>query len=58
MFLISQLFPQLYIALISNVKRLHSCYPPLSSIVQLLVEGVGYLLKFESGLDSLKEKGQ
>ena len=58
MFLISQLFPQFYIALISNVERLHNCYPPFSLIFHLLVAGVGYLLKPESGLDSLKEKGQ
>ena len=31
MFLISQLFPQFYIALISNVERLHNCYPPFFS---------------------------
>ena len=58
MFLISQLFPQVYIALISNVERLHNCYPPFSLIFHLLVARVGYLLKPKSGLDSLKENGQ
>ena len=58
MLLVGQFFLQLYVALFSNGECLHSCYLPLSFIIQLLVAGVGYLLKPESGLDSLKEKGQ
>ena len=58
MFLIGQFFLQLYIALFSNGEHLHGYHPPLSLIIQLLVAGVGYFLKPESGLDSLKKKGQ
>ena len=58
MLLVCQLFPQLYIALLSNAECLYSYYRPLPLIIRLLVAGVGYLLKPEGGLDSLKEKGQ
>ena len=56
LFLLSQLFPQVLNALISNVERLNSYYMPFPLVVQLLIVRVGYLLNPVSGLDSLKEK--
>ena len=57
LFLLSQLFPQVLDALISDVERLYSLYTPFPLVVQLLVAGVCYLLGLEGGLDNLKEKG-
>ena len=54
--LVGQLFLQLGITLFSNIQGLHNRGPSFSFIIQLLVTGVGYLLKPESILDSLKRK--
>ena len=52
MLLVGQFFLQLCVALFSNGECLHGCSPTLSFIIQLLVTGIGYLLKPESGLDN------
>ena len=56
LFLGSQFFLQLGVAVFNNCQGLYSSNPPFPLIIQLLIEGVGHLLEPECILDSLETK--